>query len=206
MRVFFCIAICLGEIYVYSYKFPVKMTKEAHIIQATRNWIERFVIKLNLCPFALQPFRSKKIRYKVSQATSIEQLTVELAAELRLISQQSVEEVATSLLIHPDVLEDFPDYNDYLAVVDGLLIEMELEGMIQVASFHPDYQFAETEAHDAENYSNRSPYPMLHILREALIQKAVDTYPEVDRIPYRNIERLRALGKKGIEGLLERIV
>ncbi|MBI3902625.1 MAG: DUF1415 domain-containing protein [Nitrosomonadales bacterium] len=171
------------------------------IIALTQLWLERAVIGLNLCPFAKAVHVKKQIRYVVSSATTPEELLDELMRELEVIAEAPSSKIDTTLLIHPYVLSDFLDYNDFLGVVDDTLEEMELDGILQVASMHPYYQFADTEPDDIENYTNRSPYPMLHLLREASIVQAVAAYPEAEDIFDRNIETLRRIGHEGWEAL-----
>ena len=169
----------------------MKKTQEI-ISQQTKDWVEHFVIALNLCPFARSPFERQSIRYSVSQAQNREDLLRGLILELQKINSNL--DIETTLLIHPEVLQDFRDYNDFLMIVDAVLEDMELDGIIQVASFHPDYCFAGEEASDVSNYTNRSPYPMLHILRESSVEKAVKTYPNVGEIPENNIIKVREMG------------
>lgn len=166
----------------------------ATYIAQTRYWLENVVLKHNLCPFAHKPFNGGQIRYVVTDSARVEFLLDDLRQELAYLHTVPAAEVETTLLIHPAVLEDFYDYNDFLDVVDALLVQEGYEGEFQVASFHPDYQFAGTRAEDAENYTNRSPYPMLHLIREDSLTQAVAHYPKVDTIPQRNIETMNALG------------
>lgn len=161
-------------------------------IAQTRCWVKQVVIGLNLCPFARREWDNDTIRYTLSEADSAEALLMALAGELQWLREH--EEVETTLLIHPKALTDFSDYNDFLGVCDALLADLGLEGEFQIASFHPEYQFAGTDICDVENYSNRAPYPMLHLLREASVESAVAGYPEVERVPERNIARLREQG------------
>lgn len=164
---------------------------------ATREWLEKAVIGLNLCPFARTPHVQGRIRYAVSEAETPEELLEHLIAELQALAAAPPEETETTLLIHPRVLHDFLDYNDFLGVADAAVAELGLEGTIQVASFHPRYQFAGTEPDDMENYTNRSPYPILHLLREASVERAVETFPDASQIYERNIETMRRLGPEG---------
>ncbi|WP_420225092.1 DUF1415 domain-containing protein [Pigmentiphaga litoralis] len=163
----------------------------------TRAWIEKAVIGLNLCPFAKAVHVKDQIRYIVSDARDEEALLADLARALEEIAQASPETIDTTLLIHPWVLNDFADYNDFLDIADAAVEELDLGGIIQVASFHPDYQFADTGPDDIENYSNRAPYPTLHLLREESVDKAVDSFPEADVIYEKNIETLRNIGPEG---------
>ncbi len=167
------------------------------MIAATRHWVDAAVIGLNLCPFAHAPRTGNRIRYCVSVARTPEALANDLATELRLLADTDAEAIETTLLIHPDVLGDFADYNDYLDVTEDVLERMDLVGELQVASFHPQYQFSGTDPEDMGNFTNRSPYPMLHLLREESIERAVEAHPDTDRIYLRNIEVLRALGREG---------
>lgn len=171
--------------------------KESTPIEATRIWLERAVIGLNLCPFAKAVHHHRQIRYVESAATDREALAVALAEELLHLQTTPATVVETTLLIHPLVLTDFFDYNAFLATADRVVKRLGLRGQIQLASFHPQYQFAECEADAMENNTNRSPYPMLHLLRESSITKAVAAYPDADNIYLRNIETMRALGTAG---------
>ena len=177
---------------------------EASVIEkATRQWLEEIVIGLNLCPFARRELVSNRVRFVVSAADSEDALLMELQAELRFLEEHS--DIETTLLVHPGVLTDFDDYNDFLAAADGLLELLELEGIYQVASFHPDYRFAGTGPEYAENYTNRSPFPMLHLLREASVERALDTHPDPDAIPERNIALMEELGAEEMRQRLSRI-
>jgi hypothetical protein len=167
------------------------------VAAATRDWLEKAVIGLNLCPFARAPHVQGRIRYAVSEAESPEELLTHLIAELRTLAAAAPEEIETTLLIHPRVLHDFLDYNDFLDVADAAVADLGLEGTIQVASFHPRYQFAGTAPDDVENYTNRSPYPILHLLREASVERAVETFQDASQIYEKNIETLRRLGLEG---------
>lgn len=173
------------------------------VIEATRQWLEKIVIGLNLCPFAGPPWREGRIRFKVSEATSEQQLALELAEELLALQAADPADCETSLLIHPRVLGDFLDYNDFLDVADRLLEDLGLESILQIASFHPDYRFADSEPDDPANCTNRSPYPMLHLLREASIEAATARLPDPERIYERNIATMRQLGMDGWKALLD---
>ena len=166
-----------------------------------RRWVEDLVVGLNLCPFAGRELVRNRVRFVVTEATTEEQLLAALETELALLNNDPA--VETTLLIHPDVLQDFSDYNQFLDTADQLLVHTELEGVYQVASFHPDYQFAGTAADDAENFTNRSPYPMLHILREASLARSIAAYPDVEQIPVRNIEQMKNLGRKKLQSLVQ---
>jgi hypothetical protein len=169
----------------------------APYVAATRAWLERAVIGLNLCPFAKAVHVKDQIRYVVSDAATPEALLTDLLVELKLLDDADPERIETTLLIHPHALADFLDYNDFLDVADAAVEELGLDGVLQVASFHPQYQFAGTEPDDVENCTNRSPWPTLHLLREASVDRAVAAFPEAGLIFERNVETLRALGRAG---------
>lgn len=162
------------------------------ILDATRQWVSEIVIGLNLCPFARRELVKERIRFVGTDAGSEEALLMALQDELVHLNEHP--EVETTLLVHPGVLRDFADYNEFLAAADGLLEYLELDGIYQIASFHPDYQFGGTGPDDAENYTNRSPYPMLHLLREESLERAIAGYPGTDLIPGQNIELMNRLG------------
>lgn len=171
------------------------------IIGATQKWLERAVIGLNLCPFAKAVQVKQQIRYVVSPATSPEVLLETLMNELQLLSDTDPETIDTTLLIHPFVLNDFLDYNEFLDIADAAVEDMQLDGELQVASFHPDYQFAETDQNDISNYTNRAPYPILHLLREDSIERAVEAFPEASDIFDKNIATMEKLGHDGWDKL-----
>lgn len=173
------------------------------VLAATQRWVERAVIGLNLCPFAKSVQVKGQIHYEVSAATNRKQVAQDLQRLLETVADADPQEMDTALLIVPDALSDFLDYNDFLDVADGLLEAMELDGVLQVASFHPQYQFADAGPDDIENYTNRSPYPILHILREDSLDRALESNPDAAEIYLRNQETLRRLGKEGWEQLLE---
>ena len=166
-------------------------------LQATRAWVEHAVIGLNLCPFAKAVQVKQLIRYVCSDARDTHDLLEALRTELQRLADTPMEEVETTLLVHPQVLQDFLDYNDFLDEADALLEAMGLDGLLQIASFHPQYQFAGTHADDIDNATNRSPYPTLHLLREASIERAVAAFPEPEAIYEANQRTLRALGARG---------
>lgn len=167
-----------------------------------RRWLERAVIGLNLCPFAKAVYVRNQVRIKVSDADNVDDLREELGEEMLLLRDTPAEQIDTTLIVLPSVLGDFFDYNDFLDDADALLEALELEGVLQVASFHPDYQFAGTEYDDAGNNTNRAPYPVLHLLREESLDRAVAAYPEPDAIIERNIKTMDALGNDGYRKLL----
>jgi hypothetical protein len=168
------------------------------VVEHTRRWISSFVIGLGLCPFARRVFDASRIRYAISHSRDKDTLSNDLASELQLLLAAPSTQIETTLLIHPHVLGNFLDYNDFLGVADQLLEELRLCSTIQVASFHPQYRFTGTEPDAAENYTNRSPYPMLHLLRETSVSQAADASDEVLKIPQRNIETMRNLGREHI--------
>lgn len=167
------------------------------VIAATRKWLERAVIGLQLCPFAAAPHLNDRVRYCVSAQRSGVGLLEELSDELRALQDADPLKCETTLLIHPQVLTDFLEYNDFLDECDAAVAELGFEGELQVASFHPRYQFAGTGVQDIENYTNRSPYPMLHLLREASVTRAMANFPHIDRIGATNRETLLRLGHEG---------
>ena len=172
-------------------------------IADTQRWIERAVIGLNLCPFAKAVVAKGQVRYVLSEATTPEALLETLGAELSLLRDTPAETVDTTLIVHPHVLADFLDYNDFLDLADALVAELDLEGVLQVASFHPQYQFAGTAPDDIDNCTNRSPWPTLHLLREDSVARAVAAFPDPDVIVERNIATLRQLGPDGWQRLIE---
>jgi len=170
---------------------------DADIVAGTRRWIERAVIGLNLCPFARSPFAGGRVRLRVSDATDEAQLVEALREELQVLNDSDLGVCETTLLILPFVFADFLDFNDFLDVADEVLREMDLEGEIQVASFHPDYCFADAAPDAVENNTNRSPWPTLHLLRESSVDQAIASGVDTDAIYERNIETLRRLGDEG---------
>lgn len=176
-------------------------TRNGEIEEAVRRWLASFVVGLSLCPFAARELENHRVRFAVSTAETEDHLLSDLDAELTLLN--STPSIETTLLIHPQVLQAFADFNQFLDLVDRLLDVSGYEGIFQVASFHPHYQFAGTAEDDAENYSNRSPYPILHILREESVARAIASHPCTDDIPATNIARLNALGRDRLTALLE---
>lgn len=170
-------------------------------IARTRAWVEQAVIGLNLCPFAKAVHVRQQIRYVVSMANTPLELHADLLRQLISLADADPEEADTCLLIHPFVLTDFLDYNDFLAIADATIAELGFGSQIQIASFHPDYQFADTTAHDIGNCTNRSPYPTLHLLREASLDRAVAAFPKAGDIFNKNIATMQRLGQEGWEKL-----
>ncbi len=171
------------------------------IIQATRRWVETAVIGLGLCPFAQGVYAADRVRFRVSGQRSAAGLLEDLRAELLHLNAAAPSSCETTLLIHPGVLNDFVEFNDFLEICEQTVAELDLEGELQVASFHPQYQFAGTQPEDIENHTNRSPYPTLHLLREASIEAALEGFADTDSIYRKNISTLRALGRAGWDAL-----
>ncbi len=176
---------------------------DAEIIASTQRWLERAVIGLNLCPFAKAEHVHGRIRYVVSDAKSDDQLLSLLEQEIAYLITTEPARTETTLLIHPYVLGDFLDYNDFLTQADEALERADPDAHVQIASFHPHYQFAGTARDDIDNYTNRSPYPMLHLLREDSVERAVAAFPDASQIYERNIATLRQLGLAGWKTMLE---
>ncbi|NRF68855.1 DUF1415 domain-containing protein [Aquincola sp. S2] len=174
------------------------------VIASTRAWLEHAVIGLNLCPFAKAVHAKGQIRYVVSDATDVQALQVELVEQLRELVLADPDEVDTTLLIHPQVLQDFDDFNQFLGLAEEAVQALGLEGVLQVASFHPQFQFADAEPDDIGNATNRAPYPILHLLREDSIDRAVEAFPEAEAIYEVNIETMQRLGPEGWAALQKR--
>ena len=171
------------------------------IINATRNWLEKAVIGLNLCPFAKAVHVQNRVRYFVSTVQSTAELLDDLVSELRILKAADVVECETTLLIHPYVLTEFIEYSQFLRAAEAKVAKLGFAGEFQIASFHPHYQFGDCEPEDIENFTNRSPYPTLHLLRESSIERAVAAFPDAADIYEKNIETLRRLGHAGWERL-----
>ena len=169
----------------------------AEILGATQRWLERAVIGLNLCPFAKGVVAKKQVRYALTVAATADQLLAELEHELALLASTAPDDLDTTLLIHPWAMTDFLDYHFFLGEVDALIRKLGHEGVFQVASLHPAYEFAGSAPDDIANFTNRSPYPMLHLLRESSIDRAVAAFPEAADIFERNIETMERLGHEG---------
>lgn len=170
---------------------------ETQVIADTRLWLERAVIGLNLCPFARAEYVRNRIAFRVTEAMTPEALLTELEVALRELIAIEPSKIETTLLIHPRVLQDFFDYNDFLGEADALLARMDLEGVVQIASFHPRYQFAGEDPDDMSHFTNRSPFPMLHLLREASVERAVSGGENAATIVARNLKTVRDLGPEG---------
>ncbi|HYO94307.1 MAG TPA: DUF1415 domain-containing protein [Polyangiaceae bacterium] len=174
----------------------------AIVLAATERWLERAVIGLGLCPFARAVFARQQIRYVVSAAVEPAALLQELTSELQGLMAADPAVIDTTLLIHPNALADFLEFNAFLRRAQRALEKLGLAGELQLASFHPDYCFADSEPEDAANNSNRAPYPILHLLREASVERALASYPDPDSIYLKNIRTLRALGTAAFQRLL----
>ncbi|MDK8463629.1 DUF1415 domain-containing protein [Marinobacter sp. SS13-12] len=173
------------------------------IADATHRWVSDVVVGLNLCPFARRELLKERVRFEVTAASSEEALLIALQNELVHLNEHP--DIETTLLVHPGVLQDFMAYNEFLATADGLIEYLELDGIYQIASFHPDYQFGGTNPDDAENYTNRSPYPMLHLLREESLERAIAGYPGAELIPEQNIALMNRLGADEMRRRLSRL-
>ncbi len=174
------------------------------VIAQTRTWLEEAVIGLNLCPFAKAVHVKGQVRYVVSEATDVEALQQALAEQLQDLAAADPAQVDTTLLIHPNVLQDFEDFNQFLGLAEEMVEALGLDGVLQVASFHPQFQFAGTSPDDVSNATNRAPYPTLHLLREESIDRAVEAFPEAETIYEANIETLERLGPEGWATLQKR--
>lgn len=177
------------------------MMEKDEVITATRLWVEKAVIGLNLCPFAKAVYVKNQVRFVVSEARHVDGFLEDLDRELDFLAAADPAETDTTLLVHPTLLPDFLEFNDFMVMAEGAVGEHGLEGVIQIASFHPAYQFADTEPDDIGNYTNRAPFPTLHLIREESLSRAVDSFPDVDGIYERNIETLKKLGLSGWQAL-----
>jgi hypothetical protein len=171
------------------------------VLAAMRQWLEKAVIGLNLCPFAKSVYVKNQVRFVVSEANHLDGLLEDLDRELDFLAAADPALIDTTLLIHPTLLPDFNDFNDFTIIAEAAVEEHGLEGVLQVASFHPAFQFAGTEPDDISNYTNRAPFPTLHLIREASIARAVEAYPDAEAIYGRNIETLNNLGLAGWRAL-----
>ncbi|MGF1740474.1 DUF1415 domain-containing protein [Vibrio profundum] len=171
------------------------------ITSEVNTWLEKVVIGLNLCPFAAKPSRNKQIRIAISEATDEEALLASILTELNTLTSTSVDQLETTLVVVPQMLQDFDDYNLFLNWTDALLKQQQLEGIIQVATFHPNYCFAGCEPEDAENLTNRSPYPIFHLIREDSLEKVLQYYPEPEKIPENNINKVNELTDEQVNTL-----
>lgn len=172
-------------------------SSDATVLATTKHWLTRAVIGLNLCPFAKSVYVKDQVRYVISRSDSNHDILQELESELLYLAEADPDNIDTTLLILPEALSDFLEYNDFLHRADRVLKRKRLTGLLQIASFHPHYQFSDSEPDAIENFTNRAPYPMLHLLREASIEKAVDAFPDAAAIYERNQETMRRLGQTG---------
>lgn len=182
------------------------MTNTAHldidtVSEHTKQWLEKAVIGLNLCPFAKAPHVKNLVRIVVSEARHLDGFLEDLDRELQLLGNTPASELETTLLVHPTLFPDFETFNQMLEIADDAVVENELEGIVQIAPFHPDFQFEGTEADDISNYTNRSPYPTLHLIREDSIAKAAEAFPDSSAIFDRNIALLEKMGHEGWDKL-----
>lgn len=186
----------------FTYETHPLIPEHQTFIAETRHWLETIVVGLNLCPFARRELVNERVLFTVSDAHTREQLLMDLHTSLLALADNSA--IETTLLIHPHVLQNFDDYNQFLDIADALLCDMDMEGVYQIASFHPDYQFADTALEDARNYSNKSPYPMLHLLSEESLEKAIDNNADTALIPERNKALLNKMGIKKLKEILRK--
>ncbi|MFT3779540.1 MAG: DUF1415 domain-containing protein [Ottowia sp.] len=173
------------------------MTAPDTVIADTRRWLERAVIGLNLCPFAKAPHAKGQIHYAVYGGAEPDELLALLRTELQALAALDAAERETTLLMAPRLFAVFLDFNDFLGEADAVLIDLELDGILQIAPFHPRFQFAGTAEDDITNATNRAPYPTLHLLREASIDRAVAAFPEASTIYEANMATLEKLGAEG---------
>lgn len=183
------------------------MTQEQAIpIRATRHWVEQVVIGYQLCPFARLPFQQDRIRYVLASAQDVAGLREMFLEECRRLESHPPEEISTTLLILTEMGKDFMEYWDLVSLAEDWLDQAGYTGIFQVASFHPDYIFAEADTQAAQNYTNRSPWPMLHLLREEELEAAIDHHPDIEAVPQRNIELMERKGRSHWRGLLQKII
>ena len=173
------------------------------IVEETRRWLERVVIGLDLCPFAGQSIDAGGLRVEVSDAGAPDELAEVLVAELHFLESADGAPIDSTLIVHPLVFRDFLDFNDFLTIAEALLEAEGFERKFQIASFHPDYRFEGAAPAAIGNFTNRSPHPMLHILRESSLSQAIDSHPDAESIPANNITRLEAMGMPALRRLLE---
>jgi hypothetical protein len=169
--------------------------------QHVRAWLDDFVVGLNLCPFARPVVASASMRISICESDQFQLVAETFMAELELISQSPESDIATSLLVLPNALNDFEEYLSFIDNAEDLIQEMDLAGIIQLASFHPDYQFEGESPESASHFTNRSPYPLIHFLRETMVDRALENFPNPEAIPQRNIQTLEAIGRSDIEKL-----
>lgn len=180
-------------------KTVIELVNNFEVIDRTRTWIADFVIQLNICPFAGHPFEEESIGYDIFDGTDVEKGLMAVGMQLAILETTPVSEMETALIIFPNMLEDFEGYLEFLEMSQTLLLDLKLEGIFQIASFHPKYQFAGTEKDDISNYTNRSPYPMIHLLREDSVYAARQHHKDIDSIPQRNIDLLESMSRAEVE-------
>lgn len=171
----------------------------ADILNNTKAWLETIVIGMNFCPFARKPFESELVRLTCSAAEKDDDILEVVLEELNRLEDSSSSDLETTLIIFPDIYPDFDAFNSLLYVLNEMLVLEGFEGIFQIASFHPNYQFAGTEKHDVDNYTNRAPYPIIHLLREESVSEALDKHPDPDNIPMQNIQRLQSLSEQELK-------
>lgn len=171
------------------------------VTRQTLNWVTQFIVGHNVCPFAKREVERDSVRMVVIRSKKPEVALEELMTEIQWLDENS--ETETTLLIFPTLFRDFHHYLDFVDMAENLMFDEECEGVYQVATFHPDYCFAGVDADDVSNYTNRSPYPMIHLLREASLDKAIEFYGDTSQIPENNIQAMQALGREQIERLLQ---
>ena len=186
-----------SEVNAVSPEMGGPLHSDEAVVAATQHWLVRAVIGLNLCPFAKAVHAKGQIRYVVSEARDMEGALIELEAELKWLAEADPAQVDTTLLILPHALGGFLEFNDCVFFAERLVDQLGLHGILQIASFHPDYRFEGSEPEDIENYTNRAPYPILHLLREASVTRAVEAFPDAADIYERNIETMQRLGHEG---------
>lgn len=179
-----------------------KKVSTGEAIKRTRCWLETLVVELNLCPFAARPVQEGTVRYAVSKARAREPLVQDFLRELDLLQSSSEEDIATTLLIIPNMLGDFDDFMDFVGLCETLIEEAGLEAEVQLAHFHPHYLFEGEPAEGVSHYTNRAPFPTIHLIRSAQMERVLANYPDPEAIPARNIECLRELGEEGIAKLV----
>jgi len=173
--------------------------KNKEIESKVKDWLENVVIGFNLCPFARKPYLKNSIRIMIDETTVVDDIYLSLLKEIDTLDKQNVNELETTLLVVPNVLASFEDYNDFLFSVNELIKSLDREGVYQVASFHPEYQFAGTDINDVENFTNRSPYPIFHLIREDSLSEALESYPNPESIPERNIKKMKSLSSSQLK-------
>jgi len=184
---------------LYTIENTIMQTEK--IIKQTEKWLTSFIINYNICPFAKREHDQAKIRYTVIESSELEHCLESMINECQLLDAES--NIETSLIIFPNTFKSFDEYLDFLNIAESLLIDQQYEGIYQLASFHPDYCFEGETASDPANYTNRSPYPMLHLIRELSLEKALDSYPHPEKIPERNILLTRQLGQEKLKAILQ---